>query len=253
MTDIPTEATHTACCPIVEVRQYTLKAGSFFDFIALFERYFVESQESDGMTVVGTFRVLDDPNRFFWIRGFADMEARRIALTTFYEGPTWKAHRDIANSMLVENDNVLLLRPIRPRSGFSITITARPPVGSQAERPGLMIATIYSLGTVAGATFDELFEQSIRPAITTAGARVLGTFETEHRPNTYPRLPIRESANVFAWFSCFATQADYDNYQAALASDARWANVRETFALLHIYSPPETWRLAATPRSALHC
>ena len=72
------EASHATCCPIVEVRQYTLKAGSFFDFIALFERYFIESQESDGMTVVGTFRVLDDPNRFFWIRGFADMEKRAM-------------------------------------------------------------------------------------------------------------------------------------------------------------------------------
>ncbi len=249
----PAVAANSACCPIVEIRQYTLTPGSFQEFIDLFERNFIESQEADGMTVIGTFRVLDDSNRFFWIRGFKDMDARKAALTDFYGGPEWKAHREVANSMLVENDNVLLLHPAHPDSGFSIDTTARAPIGAQDEPSGLLVATIYSLGSLDVHTFDEAFVHSIKPAITAAGARVVGTYATEHSENTFPKLPIRSDANVYAWFSCFQDQAAYDRYQSTLASNPQWAKIRENFALWHMYSPPEVWRLAATPRSALHC
>lgn len=242
-----------ACCPIVEIRQYTLAPGSFNDFRDLFERNFVESQEADGMTIVGTFRVLDDPNRFFWVRGFASMDARKRALTAFYGGPVWKEYRGIANPMLVENDNVLLLHPAHAGSGFSIDTAARRPVGSKAEPSGLVVATIYSLGLSDGEKFDAFFEHSIRPVLTAAGASVLATFATEHIANNFPKLPIREDANAFAWFSCFQDEVAFDRYQAAVAADPRWLKIRESFALLRMYSPPEVWRLAATPRSVLHC
>jgi hypothetical protein len=241
-----------ACCPIVEIRQYTLAPGSFQKFTTLFERYFVESQEADGMSIIGTFRVLDDPNRFFWIRGFASMEARERALTSFYEGSVWKAHRDAANSLLVENNNVLLLRPALSGPLF-VYPTGRAPIGSQTEPSGVMVATIYSLGSADAMEFDKLFEQSIRPAVIKAGARVLAAFRTEHAKNNFPRLPIREDANVFVWLSCFQDLSSYNHYQEVLASDSQWAKILGTFAIWRIYSPPETWRLAATPRSALHC
>src|SRR5689334_4014713 len=62
--------------PIVELRQYTLHDGQRDTLIDLFEHQFVESQEALGMKIVGTFRDLDRPNRFVWIRGFTDMDAR---------------------------------------------------------------------------------------------------------------------------------------------------------------------------------
>ena len=79
--------------------------------VALFDREFVESQEAAGMRIVGQFRDLDDANRFTWIREFPHMAAREAALTAFYSGPVWRAHRETANPMLADNDNVLLLRP----------------------------------------------------------------------------------------------------------------------------------------------
>lgn len=246
-------AASTACCSILEIRQYTLTPGSFQPFISLFENNFVEPQEAAGITVVGTFHVLDDPNRLFWIRGFPDMDARKTSLTAFYGGPVWKSHRDLANSMLVENDNVLLLHPVRADSGFAVDPSTRPVLGASEARPGLMVATIYSLGAVDVHTFDETFEGSIRPTITASGADVIATFATEHSENNFPRLPIRGDANVFAWFSCFKDEAAYARYQAALAAHPEWAKIRESLALWHMYSPPEVWRLSATPRSALHC
>ena len=81
------------CCPIVELRQYTLHAGGREVLIDLFERAFVEAQEAVRIRVIGTFRDLDDPNRFVWLRGFPDMAARAKSLEAFYSGAAWQAHR----------------------------------------------------------------------------------------------------------------------------------------------------------------
>jgi hypothetical protein len=81
------------CCPVLELRQYTLRSGMREVLIELFEREFVDSQEALGMTLVGQFRELDNPDRFVWLRGFPDLPARAQALQEFYGGPIWKAHR----------------------------------------------------------------------------------------------------------------------------------------------------------------
>ena len=83
----------TICCPIVELRQYTLHAGQTDLLIDLFEREFIESQEALGISVIGQFRDHDDPNRLVWLRGFPSMAARGAALAAFYGGPVWQAHR----------------------------------------------------------------------------------------------------------------------------------------------------------------
>ena len=74
------------CCPIVELRQYTLHPGKRDVLIDLFDREFVESQEALGMKVIGQFRDLDNPNRFVWLRGFRDMPSRAQALRIFTAG-----------------------------------------------------------------------------------------------------------------------------------------------------------------------
>ena len=55
-------------CPIVELRQYTLHPGQRDVLISLFDRALVESQEELGMTILGQFRDLDNPDRFVWLR-----------------------------------------------------------------------------------------------------------------------------------------------------------------------------------------
>jgi hypothetical protein len=49
------------CCPIVELRQYTLYPGKRDVLIDLFDRTFIESQEVLGMRIIGQFRDLDNP------------------------------------------------------------------------------------------------------------------------------------------------------------------------------------------------
>src|SRR5215470_11200374 len=106
--------------PVVELRQYTLQPGQRDVLVDLFDREFVESQEAAGMAIVGQFRDLDQPDRFVWIRGFADMPSRARALASFYGGPAWRTHSAQANATMIDTDNVLLLRPVTARSGFPV-------------------------------------------------------------------------------------------------------------------------------------
>src|SRR5438270_13405216 len=122
------------CCPIVELRQYTLHRGKRDVLIDLFDREFVESQEALGMRIIGQFRDLDNPDRFVWLRGFRDMPSRAQALKDFYGGPVWKAHREAANATMIDSDNVLLLQPATPTSRFSFGNKERSPVGAKETR-----------------------------------------------------------------------------------------------------------------------
>ncbi|MGH7566210.1 MAG: NIPSNAP family protein, partial [Gemmatimonadota bacterium] len=72
------------CCPVVELRQYTLRPGQRETLIEVFDRHLVEPQEALGMTVIGQFRDGQRPDRFVWLRGFADMESRHRALEALY-------------------------------------------------------------------------------------------------------------------------------------------------------------------------
>src|SRR5438093_1819321 len=131
------------CCPIVELRQYTLHPGKRDVLIDLFDREFVESQEALGMNIIGQFRDLDNPNRFVWLRGFRDMPSRAQALKDFYGGPVWKAHRGAANATMIDSDNVLLLHPATPTSGFSFGNKERPRAGANEARSGLNGTTTH--------------------------------------------------------------------------------------------------------------
>jgi quinol monooxygenase YgiN len=226
---------------VLELRQYTLHPGQRDVLVDLFDREFVESQEEAGASILGQFRDLDDPDRFVWLRGFADMPSRAAALAAFYRGPAWKAHRDAANATMIDSDDVLLLRPVDPRSGFDLTGTGRPPAGTgrppaaaaaTGDRP-LVIATICHL--------DGPLDERLRPAL--AGPHLLGCFETEPAENTFPALPVRADANVFVWFSAFA---DTDT---GTGTDRYLSQVDALAGLLP--RRVERLRLSPTPRSLL--
>ncbi len=234
------------CCPVVELRQYTLKPGRRDVLIELFEREFLESQEAAGMRIIGQFREPDAPDRFVWLRGFAGMPSRAKALQAFYGGPVWQAHREAANGTMIDSGNVLLLKPARPDSGFADAGDPVPSPGADRDDRRLVVATVYYFDRPVDAGFVDLFERSIMPAATAAGASVLAAFVTESAENTFPRLPVREGEHVFVWFAGFADRAAFDAFIGA----SSW---REASAALstRLARPPEIHRLAPTSRSRL--
>ncbi|HMJ75802.1 MAG TPA: NIPSNAP family protein, partial [Iamia sp.] len=136
---------------IVELRQYPLRPGTVDGFVELFDTHFVESQEEVGIQVLGTFRDVDDPDRFVWLRAFPDMASRRAALEAFYlaPAPAWRDHRTAANAAIADSDDVLLLTP---EPGWSLPAA---PIGT----PDVAI-TVWpgrlDLGVPALVTADEV-------------------------------------------------------------------------------------------------
>jgi len=239
------------CCPIVELRQYTLHPGKRDVLIDLFDREFVESQEALGMKVIGQFRDLDNPNRFVWLRGFRDMPSRAQALKDFYGGPVWKAHREAANATMIDSNNVLLLHPATPTSGFSFGNRERLRMGSNEARSELIVATIYYFDAPMDAAFAEFFEKTVKPAVTGSGATVLAYFMTEHSENTFPALPVREGENVFVWFARFDDPAAYERHIAALSHSPHWRDQISKELANRLKRKAEILKLSPTTRSLL--
>ena len=186
------------CCPIVELRRYQLHPGARDALVRLFDEHFVEGQERCDMRVIGQFRDLDDPDRFVWLRGFADMEARTRALEAFYGGPVWKEHGPAANDTMVDHTDVLLLKPAPGTAGFRFDPRLRPEPESPAIAGGVVIATIDHLSGPAG-------PDAVAPPGDASGPAVLAQLVTESARNGFPRLPVREDANVRVTFLSYAT------------------------------------------------
>jgi quinol monooxygenase YgiN len=239
------------CCRIVELRQYTLHPGKRDVLINLFDREFVESQEALGMKVIGQFRDLDNPNRFVWLRGFRDMPSRAKALQDFYGGPVWKAHRKAANATMIDSDNVLLLYPATPTSGFSLGNRERPRPGSPEARNELIVATIYYFDAPVDAAFVQFFEKNVKPSVTGSAAAVLAYFATEHSENTFPALPVREGENVFVWFARFNDAAAYERHIASLTQFPPWRDEISKELARWLKREPEILKLSPTTRSLL--
>jgi len=248
--------------PIVELRQYTLHPGMRDTLIALFDREFVETQEEAGMKIIGQFRDLDDPNRFVWLRGFADMASRGRALTAFYvDGAAWRAHRDAARATMVDTANALLLHPARPASGFRSDAPERPPRRALIRAPSfemdgringrrgataipdrLIVATIHYFDAPIGPDLADRLER----ALASAGAPILASFVTEHGANTFPALPVREGKNVFVCFARFADRSACDRFRANLAGSPEYQAI-----LSKASARTEVLTLSPTARSQL--
>jgi hypothetical protein len=230
---------------VVELRQYTLHPEQRDTLI---DRYFVETQEAVGIKVLGQFRDLDDPNRFVWLRVFADMPSRAQALDAFYGGPVWVAHRDAANATMIAWNNVFLLRPVLGGTGQEVLDLdgERPAPGTGGDGPGLVIVTVLHLDP--SMPLDESarhFGAEIRTAIEAAGGTDLGPFVTETSPNTYPRLPVREGERVCVMLARFPDAAALERYQPALER-------HRAVLQRHLVRAPEVLRLKPTARSRLH-
>lgn len=242
--------------PVVELRQYTLRPGQRETLIALFDREFVETQEATGMTVIGQFRDIDRPDMFVWLRGFEDMEARKDALSAFYGGPVWSAHRDAASATMIDSDDVLLLKPAWPGAKFDLsglrrqTVAEAETMSEESRLPSFVEISIHHLrpGTEAG--FAERFEAEAVPQLAASGVRLLGAFVSEHSENTFPRLPVRTAENVFVVVTGSGDGDAHADHKAALAALPAWRAASETMQALSA-RPTETLRLTPTARSLL--
>jgi hypothetical protein len=208
---------------VIELRQYTLHPGKRDTLIDLFESRFLAVQEALGMRIPGQFRDADGPDRFVWLRGYRDMAARAETLTAFYDGPVFREHRDAANATMIDSDDVLLLRPMRPDSGF--VLPAERYQASAAAPGTLVVANVWALSSPVDAAFVRFFEVVVTPLLVETGARPIAVLQTETAPNNFPRHPIREGEHVLVWFVSFASVDDHGRHLARLRESPTWRDV----------------------------
>src|SRR5687768_7169738 len=122
---------------VLELRNYLLKPNTIERFQGLFNEQFVSPMNDLGGYTVGQFRIDGEPDRFVWMRGFENMQTRVKFLNDFYlASPSWKKYKAEANGMMINSDNVYLLRPL-PKNG---NLSDRPSVAkSELEKKKAVI------------------------------------------------------------------------------------------------------------------
>ena len=122
---------------MIEFRRYTIKDGETKHFAQYFEGFFPEAFQQLGAIAFGQFFERHDPSRFTWISGFKNMESRAIGNAEFYDGPLWKEHRQTMNDLMVNFDNVLLLRPLNSEKEVPV-LPAVDPVTEKHGAQGVL-------------------------------------------------------------------------------------------------------------------
>lgn len=233
---------------IFELRQYALHPHKRDVLIDLFDREFLETQDAVGMPVLGQFRDLDDPDRFVWLRGFSSMQARHKALSSFYGGPVWQTHREVANATMIDSDNVLLLRPAWAGSGFPIDLSLRSEKSAVKIPAGMIDLTIFYLKQSASVELLAFCRQQMAQVLQEGGAIAQGWYTSETSENTFSPLPVRTGECVLVGMALFENERSYEAFGTSLAWQEKIAPELGTYLL----KAAESHRLLPTARSAVH-
>jgi hypothetical protein len=76
---------------IIEMRTYKTKPGMRAQFVEIFRSRSIPAHDEIGMKILGPFLSVEDPDTFFFMRGFPDLPSREPMKAKFYEGEIWKA------------------------------------------------------------------------------------------------------------------------------------------------------------------
>ncbi|MFL5740200.1 MAG: hypothetical protein ACJ75B_08280 [Flavisolibacter sp.] len=193
---------------VIELRNYVTKPGLRDSFIHYFEENFVQSQESLGGFLLGRYRIKGEEDHFCWIRGFENMQSRSQFLPSFYNGTFWKEHRSVANSMLANNDNVYLLRPMVLQQD---SLKPVPYVDSRSllPRPGIAVIRLYIANTKLPKLMT-LFAKEYLSLLRECGFRDYSIWTSEMEPNTFPQLPVFQDPNLMVLISFFPNESEYN-------------------------------------------
>jgi hypothetical protein len=94
---------------IIEMRTYRTKPGRRDEFLEIFRAKSVPAHLEIGMTILGPFLSLEDPDTFFFMRGFPDLASREPMKARFYEGELWlRELKDVLLPMLEKYEAVLV-------------------------------------------------------------------------------------------------------------------------------------------------
>jgi hypothetical protein len=94
---------------IVEMRTYRLKPGLRKRFLEIFRSRSMPEHARLGMPILGPFLSVEDPDVFFFMRGFPDLASREPMKSRFYEGALWKDELEAMMMPMIERYDVVLV------------------------------------------------------------------------------------------------------------------------------------------------
>jgi len=188
---------HLTDFQVIEFRRYTVKEGEREHFAEYFEGYFPEAFQQMGAIAFGQFFERKNPIGFTWMRGFKNIDARAVVNAGFYYGPLWREHAFTMNSLMVDSDNVLLLRPLSPEGGITV-LPAVDPVTETKGAQGIVVAQIFAVNANSVDAFAQQAE-TMFAGYRAAGVREAGVLMTLDVPNNFPQLPIRTDGPYLVW------------------------------------------------------
>ncbi|MGB3463519.1 MAG: NIPSNAP family protein [Rhodanobacter lindaniclasticus] len=230
---------------VVEFRRYVTADGELTHFVKYFDAYFPEAFEQLGAMVFGQFTERGHANRFTWLRGFHDINARPIVNAAFYYGPLWKEHRIKVNAILPDSDNVMLLRPLHADQGITV-LPAVDPVTEEHGAHGVVVAQIFAVKKGREEAFAKQAEAAFA-SYRVGGVHPAGVLVSLDLPNNFPQLPIRTDGPFLVWLGVVRDNATLDERLAP-----RLAAAEQTLAAGGLLrGTPERVVMDPTPRSRL--
>lgn len=230
---------------VVEFRRYVTADGELAHFVQYFDTYFPEAFEQLGAMVFGQFTERGRPNRFTWLRGFHDINARPVVNAAFYYGPLWREHRIKVNAILPDSDNVMLLRPLHAVRGISV-LPAVDPVAEEHGAQGIVVAQIFAVEKGREEAFAKQAEAAFG-AYDVDGVHPAGVLVSLQVPNNFPQLPIRTDGPFLVWLGVVRDEATLDGRLAPRLAAAE----RALAASGLLRGAPERVVMDPTPRSRL--
>jgi hypothetical protein len=94
---------------IIEMRTYKLKPGKRAEFLEVFRTRSMPAHAEIGMKILGPWLSIEDPDTFFFMRGFPDLASREPMKAKFYEGDLWKSELEQVLMPVIEKYDVVLV------------------------------------------------------------------------------------------------------------------------------------------------
>ena len=94
---------------IIEMRTYRTQPGKRDEFLRIFRTRSVPAHLEIGMKILGPFLSVEDPDVFFFMRGFPDLPSREPMRARFYEGELWKKQLEGVLLPMLEKYDVVLV------------------------------------------------------------------------------------------------------------------------------------------------
>jgi hypothetical protein len=230
---------------VIEFRRYIIKKGEREHFAEYFESYFPEAFQQMGAIAFGQFFERKNPVAFTWMRGFKNTDARAIINANFYYGPLWREHASTMNSLMVDSDNVLLLRPLSPEQGVPV-LPSVDPVKEEKGAQGVVVAQIFAVKPNNVDAFARQAE-AILASYRAAGVRRAGVLVTLDAPNNFPQLPVRTDGPYLVWLGIVEDNKTLETWFTPLAE----RYMQQLLATDLLRSAPELVILEPTRRSRL--